>query len=556
MNQNMTHKITSLDIDAHGSLKNCHAIPIYLREDKTNAITHNAKNMYIFQVQRLDPFGPYNYLATATDADPFGYHPNHGWYNDTIDEITQAHMLRSGRTGKQGSGKIASSICISQASAGIFHYENFNLITYSNDRHSKGVVVSTFMEIEDPNVNIYKLRSEVREDMLPAIKEIIENFKFKSGREVTVLHLVRCGSVKSEFPLNINNLNAFNEFCLPTMKDELNVQCCFRSDKSGSNMNKIFNKQPGTDNVTNRVSDGACVELFEKMYSIYSVEEKEMKVNYDFHSNGKKFKVSATVDIKFALFPGIKFVKEEKEEIQKESNGRNLVTLRNTDRRKAGAKGGHDLADSGHRILLSMDSYNEKSQNFERPNGEVIFTVHDSCSNHPYNYTDKYLGFRPTTKFIYKDCKDFLENCKKLEKEKGYNFGIDYNSIVKDPDIESSWKGYSRSPFVKIYINCKSSEVEVIYEDHKIKTTLLGEARINNCFYASPDNDRMQEFIKNSFNVFAETAQYLSLAEIHKLMFPNVIDEKINTVPIKLIYGEAEKVEKIIVMIEKEKENE
>lgn len=550
MNQNMTHKITALDIDAHGSLKYCHAIPIYLREEKTNAITHNAKNLYVFQIQRSDAFGPYNYLATATDADPFGYHPKHGWYNNTVDEIKQAHMLRSGRTGKQGSGKIASTICISQAHSGFFYHQNFNLITYSN-----GFVVSTFMDVEDPNVKIYRLRSEVKQELVPVIEEILDGFE----RKITVLHLARSGPLSSDFPLTMNNLTGFNEFCVP-MEDKLKVKYCFRSNQSGSNMSKIFNKQPGIDNVTNRVSDGVSVELFEKMYSISSIEEKDMEVVYEFFSNGKKFKVRALVDIRIVAYPGIKF-KENKEHNnspkEARSDGRNLVTLRDIVEhgRNAGAKGGHDLADSGHRILLSINSFNEESQSFERPNGEVIFTVHDSCSNNPFNYTEKYLGYRPTTKVVYQDCKDFLENCKKLESESGFNFGIDYDSIVKDPEIESSWKGYSRSPFLKIWINCTNSVVEVISEDQTIKGTLLGEARINNCFYTTPDNYRMQEVIKKSLETFTKSKQFLNFVEIHKLIFPNTINEEINTVPIKLVLGGTSRVEKIALMVKKEQKN-
>ena len=59
---------------------------------------------------------------------------------------------------------------------------------------------------------------------------------------------------------------------------------------------------------------------------------------------------------------------------------------------------------------------------------------------------------------------------------------------------------------------------------------------------------------KNCFETFTKSEQYPIFVKIHKLIFPETIDDSINTVPIDLICGESEKAEKILVFVKKEEQ--
>ena len=531
----MPHKITPSDIHPQSGLKHCHAVPIYLREEKTNAKTHNAKNMYVFETKIADS----RYIVTATDADPFGWGKledgTYGFYNKTVNEIIQCHMLRSGRTGKQGSGKIASAMCIAQAIGGDFNYKNFNLITYSN-----GFVVSTTMDIEDSNIGIYKLISEdVTKEYLPIIQDIIGNFKFKDYRkdlsvakngEVTVIHLVK-GSVPSANNEDkwINILSSFNEFCFPN--DGLNVKIQFRNNhEKRSNMYEIFNSE--NENVTNRVSGGITVKMFEELFALYSLEEKNLQVEYEYNFNGVKYKVNSSIDVKISFFPGIKTKKDK----------RSLVNLRNASEhklgsrgsmRQSGSKGGHDIADSGHRILVCFDSFDNNLP--DRPTREPVLTIHDSCADHSFNYTDQYLGYKAVTKNSYEDFEKFFKDCKELEENFNFNFNFSKDSLIVDSENKESWKEYVRIPFLKIWINVNNSSV---YSEESC-STLLCKANLNNCFYVPPDSRiRVKELIKNAFICLTKKEDFFKkFKKLHALIFPQSTDEEMNSVPISLILG-------------------
>lgn len=558
-NVQMIHKVTPTDISSFESLNFCHSVPIYLREEKTNVITHNAKNLFAFMVRR-EELGPYTYLATATDADPFGYKPG-GWYNNASDEIKQAHKLRSGRTGKQGSGKIASAICLSQSNAGFFCYKNFNLITFSESENGH-CVVSTFMEPEDENIHIYRLISEDKPEWVDLIKEIIDGFCFEDNAPVRVLHLARCGASNLDGeesvrkgPLSMNNIIGFNEFCRPIKQNVLNLKCCYRGNYSSKSMSEIFEKQGEEKNIYNRISGGVSVSTFEKMYSLFSVEEKDMEVSYEYKKNCLSYKVDALVDVKITLYPGIRYEKTNDDKSRKPNKksrikDNDLVTLRDVDvapgesgrQRAAGVKGGHDVADSGHRILLSMENHDE------RPSKEAIFTVHDTDKNHPHNYTEQSMGYRPTDRTKLTDVEEFISNCKKLEKEQNFVFEVSYDKIINESEKDC----YFRSPFLKIWINCTKSKVEINPDtEESFETSVLAQSNLNNCFYTSSP-DIVQNLIKESLRAFTKKDQFLIFEQIHKLLFPKTQTNEINTVSIDLIYGHVEdKIEKVTVLVPK-----
>jgi hypothetical protein len=539
-----------------GSAKFCHTVPQTIRENSHNAKTHNAKNIRVFMVQDLR-ISAYSYVAVATDADPF------------LDEesIKNAHRFNTGDTGMQGSGLFSSAIKMASTS-GSFNLDLCELITYSN-----GFVVSSTVSYKDQNISIFELNSESRPELVHVIEKIIgDEFEFKDRRDdsdgkVKVLHLFRFGGGGNvKFPLGAQTLAACREFC---SFEDLDVKFCFRRNQIAStklSMHRIFNSTDPKDFVHNRISSGIDVGEFEHLYSLCTIGKKDLEFEYDFYLNGQQYKISVQADCLISLFPGLRFAKKVKddESVSEDDNeaperAYPLVTLRSdNNKRKVGSKGGHDIADSEHRILVCIDNKDEKE--FLRPSGEPVFAVHDSCPARPSTYTTNTLGCKVKENVPYRDVMEFVEKCKCFEDKHNFSFDIEYKDLV-----QGKVENYCRLPFIKIFLNVKNSIVLNVTNPNEVTKSLLSNLTINGCWYTIPENgEQMRRLIVNCLESFKldkvageESREFAAFKEVYKILFPNEFETGINGVPLTDIVGESltsgRVKEKILVFVKSER---
>ena len=513
-------------------------VGLITKETGYNALSHNARNM-IIAILEDESIGDGIYLLVATDADPF--------LNEN--KIISALKLASGETGIQGSGIISCGVV---AVGKPFDHMNYEIILYSNNL----CFSSTAIPKDEDTGNYTNTISNIKE-LIPIIQKIIgvgkEQFNFKDGKKINVLHLFKISSTGKEgFNKAGNTLNASSLFGLRELylNSELKIKVCIRNESVNSkinNLSTIFTQDltkvddkgiSVKDHPHNRISSGISPDIYEKMYSWIKFSEANLKLNFPFITSGIKKEINATIDFSITLFPGIR-------------GDHGQVTLRNVEstwgnKRSAGRQAGHDIEDSGNRIFLSFDNKNK------RPNSDPVYVANDDNGYNASTFSSVCMGILMKSRDPIKDslgnkitAKEFFESINEA--------GIEDNNMQCFDVLSglASSKKNERTPYLKAY--CKIIDSKVSHNDNE--SNLLKEIGMTSCFYAL-NAELAQQVIKETLKSFCKSETYKEFIKYYNLLIPKNLGDERYTMPISLINKTDRRVlEKIIMRVPEKNDN-